>query len=192
VYNYDKKLGGVMTSSSRDLDSLFSFIDLASKSGYVNESTANNRKNAAKLVLTSVPNIDLSDVTKLDLDDIFQRFVTLSGSKLPPTTLQGKKSHLNSAIKEFTSYVADPVHYKPSLKTRKNRAVKVGVPIEEKPSPPISPEAAPDVSSRSENGIRPPSMPTLHTDFQIHIAPDTDPTLVEKIFESLSKYFPAK
>jgi hypothetical protein len=178
-----------MENSQRDLDSLLQFIDLARKSGFVNEKTALNRKNAARTILTSVPNIDLSDVTKIDVDDIFQRYVTLAGSKAPPSTLQGQKSHLNSAVKEFRNYVSDRVHYRPSSKIKRSQTIKVATATGETSA---TARPAEIVEEPPQKEARPLSTPTIHIDFQIHIAPDTDPTLVDKIFESMSKYFPTK
>lgn len=181
-----------MEISKRDLGAFDSFIDLATKSGFVNEKTASNRKNVTKLVLTTVPNIDLSDLTKLDIDDIFQRYVVLAASKSTPSTLQGQKSHLKSALREFTTYLADPVHYRPSALKRKARTIKgAGTSTEESSS---IQENSKSVESSSIETVQhlPAVTPTIHIDFQIHIAPDTDPVLVDKIFESLSRYFPAK
>ena len=180
-----------MEEQKRNVDGLTEFLDFARKNGYVNAGTANNRIRIVKEVVSVVPNIDTNDVTKLDIDDVFNRYAILMASKLPATTLQGNKSHFKNAIREFDTYLADPVHYKPkSGKVKKDATSKIPVqkPHTEKKQP---------TAKITDSEIPPQKQdvlhtPTIHIDFQIHISPDTDATLVDKIFESLSKYFPIK
>jgi len=180
-----------MEAQKRDLDGLIKFLNFAKKSGYVVATTGDNRIRIAKEVLTTVPNIDTTDVTKLNIEDLFNRYATLMASRLPATTLQGNKSHFKSSIREFSTYLADPVHYKPkSGKAKKDTTSK---PQAQKPStaemPPKAKLTDSEIPPQKQDVLH---TPTIHIDFQIHISPDTDATLVEKIFESLSRYFPIK
>lgn len=180
-----------MEVQKRDLEGLVEFLNFAKKSGYVVAATGDNRIRIAKEVLTTVPNIQTTDVTQLDIDDIFNRYATLMASKLPATTLQGNKSHFKSSIREFSTYLTDPVHYKPNAgKPKKDTTPKT--PVQKISSAKKAPVAeAPNTEIPPPRQDIPPA-PSIHIDFQIHISPDTDATLVDKIFESLSKYFPIK
>jgi hypothetical protein len=180
-----------MVELQHDLNHLIEFLEFAKKNGYVNPGTANNRIRIAKEIFDTVPNVDTTDVTKLDIDEIFRRYTILTSNKLPSTTLQGNLSHLKGAIREFTVYLADRVHYKPES-SRPKKEVTLKPPTNK---PPLTKEH--HETERIDNPTPPHSRevlstPTIHIDFQIHISPDTNPTLVDKIFESLSKYFPYK
>ncbi len=177
-----------MEEKKRDLEGLIGFLEFAKKNGYVNASTGDNRIRIARDVLTTVPNININDVTKLDIEDIYTRYATLTQNKLPASTLQANKSHLKSSIREFSTYLTDPVHYKPSGKGKKESTTRLPSkrPSEERKS---ATSKAEEVQTPKTGNL---ASPTIHIDFQIHISPDTDEKLVEKIFESLSKYFPTK
>lgn len=172
-----------MEASQRDLDSLLRFIELSIKSGFVNESTGNNRTSAVNAILTSVPNIDLSDVTKLNINDVFQRYVTLGGSKAPPATLQGRKSHLNSALREFSLYVSDPVHYKPSSKMRKSRTGKTTVAVKE-PSAPVTPILLKE-SVKPTTSLHPI---TININLQLQLPATENSNIYDQLFASLKKH----
>ncbi len=172
-----------MEGSQRDLDSLVQFIELSIKSGFVNESTGNNRINAVNTILTSVPNIDLSDVTKLDINGIFQRYVTLDGSKAPPTTLQGRKSHFNSALREFSVYISDPVHYKPSSKIRKSTTGKTKVAVKET-SAPVTPILLKE-SVKPTSSLKPI---TVNINLQLQLPATENSNIYDQLFASLKKH----
>jgi hypothetical protein len=170
----------------RDLAGLIEFLEFAKKSGYVVAKTGDNRIRIARDVLTTVPNIDTTDVTKLDIEDIFARYATLMTSKIPATTLQSSKSHLKSSIREFSTYLTDPVHYKPSGKAKKEPTVKGQA---QKPSTAKKPPKAEITGS----GILPPKQdvlptPSLHIDIQVHISPQSSDTQIDKVFESMAKH----
>ena len=171
-----------MEEKKRDLEGLIEFLNFAKKSGYVVAATGDNRIRIAKEVLTAVPNIDTTDVTKLDLEDVFSRYATLMASKLPATTLQGNKSHLKSSIREFSTYLADPVHYKPkSGKAKKEATPK---PQAQKPSPAKKPPKSEIQPSKQD--VLP--TPSLHIDIQIHISPQASDPQIDKVFESMAKH----
>jgi hypothetical protein len=170
-----------MEGQKRDLEGLIGFLGFAKKSGYVVAATGDNRIRIAKEVLTTVPNIDTTDVTKLDIDDVFSRYATLMASRLPAATLQSNKSHFKSSIREFSTYLTDPVHYKPkSGKAKKEITPK---PQAQKPStaqkpPKFEPPLKQDVFST----------PSLHIDIQVHISPQSSDTQIDKVFESMTKH----
>jgi hypothetical protein len=176
-----------MEEQKRDLDSLTKFLEFAKKSGYVVASTGDNRIRIANEVLTKVPNIDTSDVTKLDIDDIFSRYTTLMSSKLPASTLQSNKSHLKGAIREFSTYLADPVHYKPkSGKTKKEAVPKPQAQKPSKAEKPPKAEVTEPVISPPKQDVLP--TPSLHIDIQVHISPQASDTQIDKVFESMAKH----
>ena len=176
-----------MEEKKRDLEGLIEFLNFAKKSGYVVAATGDNRIRIATEVLTTVPNIDTTDVTKLDIDDIFNRYATLMASKLPATTLQGNKSHFKSSVREFSTYLADPIHYKPkSGKAKKDATSKTPV---QKPSaakkPPKAEITDSEIPPRRQDVLPTPS---LHIDIQVHISPQSSDTQIDKVFESMAKH----
>ena len=171
-----------MVVSQSNLDSLVKFIKLSIKSGFVNESTANNRISAVNTILTSVPNIDLSDVTKLDINDVFQRYVILDGGKASPSSLQGRKSHLNSALKEFSIYVLDPVHYKPSSKIRKPKTSKTTVATKETLAP-VTPIPL-EESVKPTTSLKPI---TININLQLQLPATENSDIYDALFASLKK-----
>ncbi|MBA7588058.1 hypothetical protein ES708_30106 [subsurface metagenome] len=176
-----------MEEQKRDLNGLIDFLNFAKKSGYVVASTGDNRIRIAKEVLTAVPNIDTTDVTKLDIDDVFSRYTTIMASKLPATTLQGNKSHLKSSIREFSTYLTDPLHYRPkSGKLKRDASSK---PQAKKPPTAKKPPKA----EITDSDISPPKQdvlptPSLHIDIQVHISPQSSDTQIDKVFESMARH----
>jgi hypothetical protein len=176
-----------MEEQKRDLDGLIDFLNFAKKSGYVVASTGDNRIRIAKEVLAAVPNIDTTDVTKLDIDDIFNRYTTIMASKLPATTLQGNKSHLKSSIREFSTYLADPMHYKP--KSGKAKKGAISKPQAKKLATAKKPPKA-EITDSEISPLKQDVLPTpsLHIDIQVHISPQAEDTQIDKVFESMAKH----
>ena len=77
-----------MEEQQRDLNHLIEFLEYAKRHGYVNAGTANNRKRVVNEIFNTVKNIDTSDVTKLDIDSIFERYKILVANKVSVATLR--------------------------------------------------------------------------------------------------------
>ncbi|HLB28174.1 MAG TPA: hypothetical protein VJK47_03065, partial [Dehalococcoidales bacterium] len=112
-----------MENQKRDLDGLVETLNLWKKGGYTNPGIANNRIRIAKDVLSTVPDVG-NDLTKIDADEVYSRYAMLKSSSLLPATLQGNKAHFKSAIAEFSSFVEDPLNYKPkAVKSKKDQSL---------------------------------------------------------------------
>lgn len=185
-----------MEEQPRDLKHLIEFIDYTRKNGYVASATASNRKRIVNTIFETVKNVDTTDVTTLDLDDLFERYTNLTASKVAFTSLPADKSHLKSAIREFSSYLADPARYRPRV-----RRVK-GKPSETRP---VKAEKHPPAITQPKEAVSPPSaeiadkaasvytkqtkaFPSLHIDIQIHISPQASESQIDKVFESMAKH----
>lgn len=159
--------------------------------------TADNRKAAVNKIFSTVQNVDTTDVTTLDLDALFERFKILTASKIPVSTLPVYKSHLNSVIKQFSTYLADPAAYRPAptgkkrLRSHKTPAVTVekhpqATPKSIEAITPLSAEIADDESSLRTKQTK--FSPSLHIDIQIHISPQASESQIDKVFESMAKH----
>lgn len=184
-----------MEIEARGMDSLIEFLNMSLKNGYGNKGTLLNRLRIVKDVFNTVPGLDTADVTTLDIDQVLTQYVNLKKPIMSGTTVKGNAAHFGSAIKEFKSWVNNPSGYTPaktkptstsSVKSVKNRiADKIPPKMSERT---IATSSIPIDNSLHQNS----SVPSIHIDFQIHISPDTNPEVFEKLFESLSKYYPNK
>jgi hypothetical protein len=93
---------------------LLAFVDYLSAKGLMNKTTASARKAAANRVLGVLDEVEASDVSQLDLDDVMTRFHHLEGSKFKPQSLNTYKSRLKSVIEDFLRYQRDPMNFKPN------------------------------------------------------------------------------
>jgi len=133
-------------------------------------------------------------MTKIDLENLSNRYSVLAASKIPVATQKGHLDHLRGAIREFNVYLADPLNYQPES-VRRTRVPTVRM------TPTKPPKA--DKTSRSEK--RPSAeeltpieippvlkddsrMPSLHIDIQVHISPQSSETQIDKVFESMAKH----
>lgn len=178
-----------MEEHQRDLDSLIKFLDFTKKNGYTKPGTANNRIRAAKTIFATVKNIDTSDITIIDFDNLSSRYNVLTASEIAPATLSGNLTHLRGAIREFNKYLTDPSKYKPEsgrkLSTTSTKSVKAAKPaISEKPP----------LTEKLPSAETPPILkdvsrvPSLHIDIQVHISPQSSDTQIDKVFESMAKH----
>jgi len=177
-----------MEEHQRDLASLIKFYTFAKTNGYINPGTADNRIAAVKAIFNTVKNVDTSDITKLDIDSIFKRYTILVANKVPVATLRGYAAHLRGAIREFDTYLTDPMNYKPVvIRTRKDRPSQA-------PSPKPITAKKPTISEKLPSVETPPILkdasrvPSLHIDIQVHISPQSSDTQIDKVFESMAKH----
>lgn len=182
-----------MEEHKLDLQHLISFLKFAKDNGYINPGTANNRIRAVTSIFNIVKNVDTSDITKIDLDNLTSRYNVLAASKIKSVTMRGNLDHLRGAIREFNRYLTDPANYTPesgrkksvTSKTPSKKLVTTDKPTtSQKPpltdiSPPI--EGPPILKYDSR-------MPSLHIDIQVHISPQSTDTQIDKVFESMAKH----
>ena len=180
-----------MVENKRDLASLIEFLDYASDHGYLNAKTAKNRRSAARSVFGAVKNADISDVTSLDIDDVLRRYEVLVQSKAAVSTVRTHGIHLRGAIRDFQSYVSDPVNYKPASRGRTTTATKAAKKtVSNKPSVQRQTPGVvkPTPAEAPSNPVGNSGMPSLHIDIQVHISPQSSDTQIDKVFESMAKH----
>jgi hypothetical protein len=97
------------------------FWSWAPKKGLVNSHTATALRVAVSQVLGVRENWETLDVTALDTDDLFTRFINLKGKNFTPDSLSSYKSRFNKAISTFLEYSKDPAGWKPRASTTTRR-----------------------------------------------------------------------
>ena len=102
--------------------SLLAFLDYLGDKGMIKQATVSARKAAASAILGILDEEEASDVRKLDVDDLMQRFSNLQGAKFTPGSLQTYKSRFNSALDDFLRYRSDPLNFKPAISARAARS----------------------------------------------------------------------
>jgi hypothetical protein len=105
--------------SDRSLAALLSFLDYLSEKGLMAAGTATGRKASCNKVLGILDPEEQTDVTVVNLDDAMHRFINLEGKNYTPSSLTVYKSRVASAISDFTSYLANPSGFKPSVAQKK-------------------------------------------------------------------------
>jgi hypothetical protein len=166
---------------------LSEFLDFAGDKGLMKKATATAYKKAASIILGIMDDTEAADLTRIDLEDVIYRHRNKAAGKIVPPTLKSYEMRTRAAVKNFLEYVKDPSTWKPGIQTRTSKSLS-RTSSKEKAKAKEKVEAKEIPSERKEAT----KQPSIHIDFQIHISPESDVKLVEKVFESLSKYFPTK
>lgn len=105
-----------MTAKDKDcsLDALVKFLDYAGEKGLIKPNTARSRRIAATKVLSLLEDNEKNDLKSVDIEHAFERFANLEGQSYNPSSLKIYKSRLRLALKDFFSYVEDPVSFRPT------------------------------------------------------------------------------
>ena len=103
-------------------EALLDFIDYLAKKGLMNKATASARKAAANTVLGILDEEEASDITRIDIDDLFSRYVNIAGSKYKPESLNVYKGRLRAALEDFRNYLENPMTFRPSVQGGSRRA----------------------------------------------------------------------
>lgn len=166
---------------------LIDFLEFAGDKGLMKKATAGAYKKAVNIILGIIDDTEASDLANIDLDDVFYRHRNKASGKIVPPTLKAYETRTRAAVNNFLEYIKDPSTWKPGIQTRPSKVTR-GASTREKP------KAAKITGEKyiPNERVETTRQPSIHIDFQIHISPETDVKLVEKIFESLSKYFPIK
>ncbi|MGQ0659800.1 hypothetical protein [Sphingosinicella sp.] len=104
---------------SRSREALLSFLDYLGEKGLMAPATAAARKVAANKVLGILDEKEADDVLSLDLQDVMTRFSHLQGKGFTPGSLATYQSRLKSALDDFSSYVQNPLAFRPKTQVRK-------------------------------------------------------------------------
>lgn len=102
-----------MTPKNYSEANLLQFIRSSAVSGLINPSTAVSRKKAAEQLLTQLNTIEKQDLRQLDVDALCSRFHKLQGSTIREESLEVYKNRLKATLKDFISWVDDPVSFIP-------------------------------------------------------------------------------
>jgi len=148
-------------ANERSRDKLLEFLDYLAEKGLMAKATIAARKAAAGRVLGILSEEEANDVTKLNLDDVMARFLNLEGKSFTPASLTTYLSRLKSAVDDFSTYLENPLGFRPSVQSRDRRKPerKAESPaptnIEQQPSVERHPVKAPLSSSILPIPIRP-------------------------------------
>lgn len=104
--------------SEYNKEQLVEFLDYAGIKGLFKKSTASSYQVACSNVLSILNEEESEDISKIDLDLIFQRFENLNGMKYKPSTLREYKRRVKDSIVEFIAYKENPSGWKPSTNQR--------------------------------------------------------------------------
>ena len=113
-----------MSTTSKELsfNDLLSFLDWVAKIGKMKPSTARALKAASNKVLEILNENEKSDLSKINIDETFDRFKNLNSQGLTPDSLKSYRSRTKKAVYEFLSYKNDPENWKPSIPQRSRQS----------------------------------------------------------------------
>jgi len=162
-------------------DNLISFLDFVAEKGLMKSETATGYKKACSIVLKILGESEASDLSKIDLESVFQRHRNLAAGRILPSTLKSYEVRTRAAINAFTEYTKDPSSWKSVTRTRTRKAKQTT-------TSKISKSQVSKPEETFETGEK-PQQPSVHIDFQIHISPEATPEQIDRIFESMSRHF---
>jgi hypothetical protein len=92
-------------------DALARFIEYVVEKGLVNSSTAQGWRVATGKVLTDLPDEQLADVRRIDVDAVFRSFLNRNPGRLSPVSVGEYRRRVGRAIEEFVKWVENPGGY---------------------------------------------------------------------------------
>ncbi len=107
-----------MDRQARSREALASFHDYMADKGLMEKNTAQSRKAAVTKVLGILDEVEATDITSLDIEDVMSRFQRLHGRDYTPTSLTSYKSRLKSSLDDFLSYLSNPLAFRPNAQGR--------------------------------------------------------------------------
>lgn len=129
-------------NGNRSREALAEFLDYLAEKGLMAKATVNARKAAASQILGILDGKEASDVTSINVADVVTRFGHLHGKQYTPQSLTTYKSRLRSALKDFESYLSNPLAFRPSVQSRDRGASKTAKNVSEH----VKSEMRPEVS----------------------------------------------
>lgn len=88
------------------------FLEYLADKGLAKAGTMQARRIAVGRVMETVGEEEFSDVRKIDVEHIMQRFHNLEGAKFTPESLRTYKSRVSTAIADFLRYKENPAGFK--------------------------------------------------------------------------------
>jgi site-specific recombinase XerD len=90
------------------------FLESLMSLNIMKEATARNLKNSSARLLTVVKENEMGDVTKLDVNELAERYVNATEPKPSDSSITAYKSRMESAIKKFIAFQAgEEIPYNP-------------------------------------------------------------------------------
>lgn len=90
------------------------FLESLISLNIMKEATARNLKNSSARLLTVVQEEEMGDVTKLDVEELAERYIDATEPKPSDSSITAYKSRMESAIKKFLAYQSgDDIPYNP-------------------------------------------------------------------------------
>jgi len=109
-----------MTGYSKE--NLVQFLNFMAEKGLMKDSTVSSRKVAVNKVFSVLEETELSDLRKLNIDDVIQRFHNKNSMDVSPSTLRVYESRIKSSIKDFLNYKGNPSGFQPTSALRKTES----------------------------------------------------------------------
>ncbi len=110
-----------MNNEIKTREAAVDFLEYVAQKGLMAPATARARKAAVNTVLSILDDQEARDVTGIDLDDVMNRFSHLQGKDYTPESLRTYKSRVKAALDDFSSYLQNPLAFRPSVQTREKR-----------------------------------------------------------------------
>lgn len=103
-----------MTNHGLSVQAFKDFLESLMALNIMKEATARNLKNSSARLLTVVQEDEMDDVTKLDVDELAERYINATEPKPSDSSITAYKSRMESAIKKFVAYQAgEEIPYNP-------------------------------------------------------------------------------
>lgn len=108
--------------TDRSLKALLSFLDYMADKGLAPKNTVFARKAAASKVLGILSEDEANDILNVDIAHTMARFGNLKGKGYTPASLTTYQSRVKSAIEDFSSYLKNPLAFRPSGQSKERGA----------------------------------------------------------------------
>ncbi|MGO4726729.1 MULTISPECIES: hypothetical protein [unclassified Inquilinus] len=157
---------------NKSREAALTFLEYVAQKGLMAQATARARKAAVGKVLGILDEDEAQDVTSIDLDAIMRRFGHLQGKTYTPQSLVTYKSRVKAALDDFSSYVKNPLAFKPSVQARERKPIpgKASFRVTRNTSEDLTPEAPRQSPSAVAGPMASSILPIpIRVDLTIHI-----------------------
>ncbi|EDX6842862.1 hypothetical protein C0V48_001393 [Salmonella enterica] len=129
-----------MAESNVSVQAFKGFLEELMSLNIMKEATARNLKNSSARLLTVVKEEEMDDVTKLDVNELAERYINATEPKPSDSSITAYKSRMESAIKKFVAYLAgETIPYIPvERQEEEEELVELKQPVEVKSATPSS------------------------------------------------------
>ncbi|EBF7359467.1 hypothetical protein ACE2PP_005207 [Salmonella enterica] len=129
-----------MAESNVSVQAFKDFLEQLMSLNIMKEATARNLKNSSARLLTVVKEEEMGDVTKLDVNELAERYINATEPKPSDSSITAYKSRMESAIKKFVAYQAgETIPYNPvERQEEEEELVELKQPVEVKSATPSS------------------------------------------------------